>query len=112
MVAGAHQHRYVSAAILNVKDYVSKNGEAGTFELNNICTAHTFTMDASDGVKYSGCDIQSGQLRVLFHPNALGTLMNNALLKLANAVSAAKKPASSGDSSLVSFAARHSVKTS
>jgi hypothetical protein len=65
------------------------------------------TMASSSDVTYSGCDITSGTLRILFNPDCLGTLVMNAFQKLPKAVSAAPQPKSVPN---INYAARHSIK--
>lgn len=53
-------------------------------------------------------DVADGTLRLLFHPNYLGTNVGDVGQQLADALSSAPQPAGA---SPLSFAARHSIKT-
>jgi hypothetical protein len=72
-----------------------------------VCTSHTITLLPSTTCSYCGVKIEGGRLCLLFGPTYLGTNVNDAAYKLAEAVSEAPQPA--GAPSL-SFAARHSIK--
>jgi hypothetical protein len=98
----------VNGAIYQLKRYLESHGDSGKDEINSVCTTHIVTLLASTSFNYCGCDIKSGRLRLLFHPNQLGTNIDNAASKLADAVSAAPQPAGAP---VLSFAARHAVKT-
>lgn len=97
--------RYAKGAVNNVEDYVRTHGDSGKEEINSVGPAHTITMVASTTVKYSGCDFESGNLRLLFNPGELGCNIDDAFSKLATAVNdAPRKTAPS-----MSFAARHNI---
>jgi hypothetical protein len=90
-----------------LKRFLDAQGNDGKEELNSVCPTHTITMIPSTAFSYCGVDIESGRLRLHFHPNCLGTNINNAADRLADAISKAPQP--EGSPSL-SFAARASVK--
>jgi hypothetical protein len=72
-----------------------------------VCASHTITLHPSTTCSYCGVKVEDGSLRLLFGPTYLGTNVNDAAYKLAEAVSEA--PQLAGAPSL-SFAARHSIK--
>lgn len=65
------------------------------------------TLIASPKFSYSGCDVQDGQLRLLFHPDKLGSNISHVGEKIAEALSDAPQPEGA---STLSYAARHSIK--
>jgi hypothetical protein len=91
----------------HLKRFLDNQGDEGKAELNTVCPAHTITLVPSTAFSYSGVDIESGRLRILFHPNCLGSNITHAGEALADAVSKAPQP--EGAPSL-SFKARASIK--
>jgi hypothetical protein len=89
----------------NVEDYLRTHGDSGKEELNSVGSAHTITMVASTTVKYSGCDFESGTLRLLFNPGELGCNIDDAFSKLAAAVNDAPRESVPA----LSFAVRHNI---
>jgi hypothetical protein len=73
-----------------------------------VCPTHTVTLIASSKFSYCGSDVQDGQFRLLFHPDKLGSNINDVGQKIAEALSAAPQPEGA---STLSYAARHSIKT-
>ncbi len=103
------QTRYFDAFVYSLKNsFLANHGDSGKEELNTICPKHTVTLVASPKFSYCGCDIQDGQLRLLFHPNNLGSNISHVGEKIAEALFDASQP--EGASSL-SYAARHSIET-
>jgi hypothetical protein len=100
--------RYIDGFIYQLKRYLDSHGDSLKDELNAVVTAHTITLIPSTKFNYCGCDVESGQLRLLFHPNCLGTNLTDAAGNLPEVISAAPQP--SGAPSL-SFAARYSIKS-
>ncbi|EXU96894.1 hypothetical protein X797_009977 [Metarhizium robertsii] len=102
--------RYVEGVEWQLKDFVSKYGDAGKTEINTLVPAHVLTMDLDvDGkFTYCGCEVsESGGLVILFGPDALGTNIDSAaseenLTKALNAASAPGLP--------MSYVARRSVR--
>lgn len=102
---GACLASYVSDAIYNLKYFLEKHGDQGKDEINTVCSAHTLTLafDESGKIRYCGCDVHDGNLRMLFQENNLGTNISHALQELEDALSAANaNPA-------LSYSARHSI---
>ena len=96
---------YVSDAIYNLKYFLKKHGDQGKDEINTVCSAYTLTLafDESGKIRYCGCDVHDGNLRMLFQENNLGTNISYALQELEDALSAANaNPA-------LSYSARHSI---
>lgn len=74
--------RYVAGVEFQLKSFLEKFGDEGKSEINNICTAHTLTMDFDEHKKFSycGCEVSpSGQLVILFSEGNLGTNIDYAL---------------------------------
>ncbi|KID74367.1 hypothetical protein MBR_06466, partial [Metarhizium brunneum ARSEF 3297] len=107
---GAMIAAYVEGVEWQLKDFVSKYGDAGKTEINTLVPAHVLTMDLDvDGkFTYCGCEVsESGGLVILFGPDALGTNIDSAaseenLTKALNAASAPGLP--------MSYVARRSVR--
>lgn len=76
--------------------------------MNTVVNTHSVTLFASTNFNYCGCDVESGVLRLHFHPNYLGTNVNDAAGKLPDAISAAPQPEGAP---ALSYTARHSIKT-
>jgi hypothetical protein len=88
--------------------FLEYHGDTGKEELNTVCPTHTVILTASPKFSYSGSDVQDGQFRLLFHPDKLGSNINDVGQKIAEALSAAPQPEGA---SPLSYAARHSIKT-
>ncbi|KAK9442302.1 hypothetical protein VB005_03361 [Metarhizium brunneum] len=107
---GAMIAAYVEGVEWQLKDFVSKYGDAGKTEINTLVPAHVLTMDLDvDGkFTYCGCEVsESGGLVILFGPDALGTNIDSAaseenLTKALNAASAPGLP--------MSYVARRSIR--
>ncbi|KAF4635047.1 hypothetical protein G7Y89_g3041 [Cudoniella acicularis] len=99
---------YFEAFEWTLRDFISKHGDTGKDELNTVCSAHIATLIPSTKFNYCGTDVEDGKLRLLFHPNYLGTNINDVAYKLAETLSEAPQPAGAPT---LSYAARHSIKT-
>jgi hypothetical protein len=99
---------YVEGLIYQLKRYLDSHGDALKDELNAVVSTHTITLVASTKYSYCGMDIASDVLNLLFHPNYLGTNVNDAASDLPKAVSSAPQPTNAPS---LSFAARHSIAT-
>jgi hypothetical protein len=103
------KYSYFDAFLYSLKNsFIEYHGDSGKEELNNVCPSHTVTLLASPKFSYCGSDVQDGQFRLLFHPDKLGTNINDVAQKIAEALSAAPQPEGA---STLSYAARHSIKT-
>jgi hypothetical protein len=91
-----------------LKNFIAKHGDSGKDELNSVCPTHIITLVASPKVSYCGCDVEDGKLRLVFHPEKLGTNISHVGQELAETLSTAPQPA--GAPSL-NYAARYSIKT-
>lgn len=91
-----------------MKSHLDRDGDSLRDEVNAVCTAHTITLLAADGVSYNSCDVVDGVLRLLFGPTYLGTNIDHCLEKLPKVISDAPQPEGAPG---LSFAARHAVKT-
>ena len=98
--------RYVDGFIFHLKRFLDSHGTALKDELNTVVSTRTITLIASTKFSYCGMDIESSILRLLFHPNNLGTNTDAVADDLPNVLSSAPQPA--GAPSL-SFTARHSI---
>ena len=103
-----YQYRYCDGFVWNLKHFITKHGDGGKDELNRVCPTHTITLVASSKVSYCGSDVEDGKLRLLFHPEKLGTNISHVGQELAETLSKAPQP--SGSPSL-SYAARYSIKS-
>ncbi|KAI0154635.1 hypothetical protein GGR57DRAFT_107107 [Xylariaceae sp. FL1272] len=103
-------HEYFDSSTRRLQEYIDKYGDEGVKEVNTIVHAHVMTLDVDDGKRfsYSGADIQDGQIRLLFHPENLGSNISSALSMeyLLDALNKAKDP----ESRPISFAARLSIR--
>jgi len=103
------QNRYFDAFVYSLKNsFIEYHGDSGKEELNTVCPTHTVTFLASPKFSYCGSDVQDGQFRLLFHPDKLGSNINDVGQKIAEALSTAPQPEGA---STLSYAARHSIKT-
>lgn len=91
-----------------MKDFIAKHGDSGKDELNSVCPTHIITLVASSKVSDCGCDVEDGKLRLLFHPEKLGTNISHVGQKLAETLTTAPQPAGAP---FLNYAARHSIKT-
>ena len=98
---------YIEGFIYYLKYFIQYHGQEGVDELNAVCPTHTLTLKATTKYSYCGTEIADGKLFMLFHPNNLGTNINNVAEKLAETVTAAPQPEAA---STLSYAARHSIK--
>lgn len=103
-------NRYISGAFESLEQYIKDYGEDGKAELNKLASSHTITMDVTSkpGIRYTGCEIVGGVLRILFVKDMLGTNIGDSLNNLLEVVNQAG--ISSNDASL-DFNARYSIKT-
>ncbi|RDL38749.1 Uncharacterized protein BP5553_03089 [Venustampulla echinocandica] len=100
---------YMNGFIYHLQKFLDTYGQEGKAELNSVCRAtHAITFAASTTVNYCGCDIESGMLRILFHPNNLGSNLDSVAEDIAKVVSSAPQPAGAPP---LSFTARHSIKS-
>ncbi|KAH7329921.1 hypothetical protein BKA65DRAFT_597075 [Rhexocercosporidium sp. MPI-PUGE-AT-0058] len=99
---------YFDGFMYGLNYFLQYHGDAGKDELNTVCSSHTVTLLPSTKFSYCGSEVADGQLRLLFHPNNLGSNINDAAQKLAETLSSAPQP--NGAPSL-SYTARHSIKT-
>lgn len=88
---------------------MDRNGEDGKSELNTLASSHTITMDVTSkpGINYTGCEIASGVLRILFVKDMLGTNVTDSLEYLSEAVNDA---GISIDDASLDFNARSGIK--
>ncbi|KAL5314132.1 hypothetical protein ACEPPN_018556 [Leptodophora sp. 'Broadleaf-Isolate-01'] len=99
---------YFDGFIYGLGNFLQYHGDSGKDELNTVCPTHTVTLIPSTKFSYCGTEVADGQLRLLFHPNNLGSNISNVAQLLAETLSSAPQP--DGAPSL-SYAARHSIKT-
>ncbi|KAH7119456.1 hypothetical protein B0J13DRAFT_397241, partial [Dactylonectria estremocensis] len=89
---------YIAGAECQLKSFIENFGEESKAEINNICSAHTITMDFDEAKKvcYCGCEVSAaGELILLFSEGNLGTYINDALSG-SNLTKALNKAAVSG----------------
>ena len=91
-----------------MKSFLSKHGDEGKTELNTVVPTHTITFGPSAKVSYCGNVIEDGKLRLLFHPDNLGTNIDRVGQNLAESISAAPQPEGA---SPLSYTSRDSIKT-
>ncbi|PVH78322.1 hypothetical protein DL98DRAFT_550165 [Cadophora sp. DSE1049] len=99
---------YFDGFIYGLNYFLQYHGDAGKDELNTVCQTHTITLLPSTKFNYCGTEVADGQLRLLFHPNNLGTNISNVAEKLAETLSTAPQPSGAPP---LSYAARHSIKS-
>ncbi|KAK3300696.1 uncharacterized protein B0H64DRAFT_21068 [Chaetomium fimeti] len=86
---------YVEGALYHLKYLADKHGDEFKNEVNTICSAHVLTLDLEETspprFSYGGCDVQDGQLRILFVEGNLGSNINDCCQedKLSAALNAA-----------------------
>ncbi|KAH6854088.1 hypothetical protein B0I37DRAFT_349453 [Chaetomium sp. MPI-CAGE-AT-0009] len=72
---------YFEGALYQLKYLTEKHGSEFKNELNAICSAHVLTLDVEETnpprFSYGGCDVQDGQLRILFAESSLGSNIND-----------------------------------
>ncbi|ORY19164.1 hypothetical protein BCR34DRAFT_552658 [Clohesyomyces aquaticus] len=99
---------YISGALWCLKYFLndSGHGQEGKDEINKVCSKHILTMemDQEGKVRYCGCDVHDGSLRILFEEKCVGTNIDYALKELEDALNLATPDAS------LSYSARHSIK--
>ncbi|KIM94339.1 hypothetical protein OIDMADRAFT_45770 [Oidiodendron maius Zn] len=99
---------YADGFIYQLKYCLNSQGSGLKDEMNTVVNTHSVTLFASTNFNYCGCDVEAGVLRLHFHPNCLGTNVNDAASKLPDAISTAPQPEGAP---ALSYAARHSIKT-
>jgi hypothetical protein len=99
---------YADGFIYKLKYFISSEGDDAKAELNSVVSTHTITLIPSTAFSYCGTDIADGILRLNFHPDNLGSNIDQAGDNLKDALSSAPQP--EGAPSL-SFAARASIKS-
>lgn len=107
----ADHFRYVKAAQGQLKSFIDKYGDDGKEEINNVCTAHTITLDidTENKVRYNGCVVSpEGQLVILFGEDYLAVNIDSALAEpgLVQALNDAPTASSS-----MSYVARESIQS-
>ena len=77
-----------------------------------MAASHTTTVapTSDPNIEYTGCDIKSGQLRLLFSKGNLGVNIDRAAEDLASAINDAEVIMNGGDTTTVDFHARSSIK--
>ncbi len=103
-----HPPRYVEGFIESLKSFLQNHSEEGKNELNTVCHTHNITLGPSSAVNYCGTSITNGTLNLLFHPEKLAANIDDVGSTLAETISSAAKSENTG---LLSYAARHSIKT-
>lgn len=99
---------YCDGFIYLLKYFLTKHGDEGKAEINSVASSHTITLDASPKFSYCGNDIEDGKLRLLFHPDNLGTNIDSVGQGLEETLSAAPQPEGA---SILNYTARHGIKT-
>lgn len=94
---GSMINAYIEGAEWQLKYFVERNGDAGKNEINALAHAHQITMDVdiNGKVSYCGSEISpTGQLVIIFKPDALGSNVNYALDEehITKALNAASAP--------------------
>ena len=99
----------MEGALKSIERFVDRNGEDGKSELNALASSHTIAMDVTSkpGISYTGCEIASGVLRILFVKDCLGTNVTDSLKSLSEAVNDA---GTSSDDTSLDFNARSGIK--
>jgi hypothetical protein len=75
--------------------------------MNTVVTSHIITLSAGTEFTYGGMSVKDGKLHIVFHPEKLGTNIDNCGDNIAVALSSAPQPTGA---SPLSFAARASIK--
>lgn len=75
--------------------------------MNNVASTHIVTLAAGTDFTYGGMSVKDSKLQIIFHPEKLGTNIDNCGDNIAKALSEAPQPAGA---SALSFAARASIK--
>ncbi|KAJ6041621.1 hypothetical protein N7460_007011 [Penicillium canescens] len=99
---------YCDNFIGNLRSFLEKHGDSGKIELNRVCPTHVVTLVASTKFRYCGTAVTDGRLSLLFHPEKLGTNINDLAQNLIETLSTAPQP---DGASYLSFAARRSIET-
>jgi len=103
--------KYITDTITNLEEFLRKYGEDGKVELNTLASSHSVTLVPSESVHYSGCDVASGSLRILFNEKYLGTNIQQATFEIGAAVNKAGALAAASAGAIpLSFDARNSIK--
>lgn len=95
-----------------VGDYVRNAGPEGKDELNNLCTAHTLTIepDKKGKISYCGSEISGGCLRILFNEKYLGSNMRGSTEELGKTINEAGIAASGSGGTALDFDAKTAIK--
>jgi hypothetical protein len=101
-------NRYFDAFRWSFKYLLESHKELMKDEINSVCPKHIVTLVPSDQFSYSGTEVLDGKLCLVFHPNCLGSNINDVAQKLADTLSTAPQPEGA---SILSYNARHSIKT-
>ena len=88
------------------------DGPDGKNELNDLCTAHTSTIEADKSGKpfYCGCTISGGCLRILFNEKYLGSNMRDSTAELCKAINDAVIASSGSGGAGLDFHAKIAIK--
>ena len=99
--------RFIEFGLEKLVYFAKAHGESGKAELNATTYTHRIVITADDtgNVKYSGCDLKAGTLRILFNENHYGYWQDNALSCLDEALDLASQA-----SSQFSFLPRSTIK--
>lgn len=102
-------HSYVKGFVRQLEAYLQLYGDDGKEELNTVCPNHSITLEAANIDRDISCDVNDGNLRILFREKRLGVNTSSAsVYKVEDAVNNAPLPASC--SPRMSFTARQSVR--
>lgn len=99
---------YCDGFIYLLKYFLTQHGDEGKAEINSVASSHTITLEASPKFSYCGNNIEDGKLRLLFHPDNLGTNIDSVGQGLEETLSAAPQPEGA---SPLNYTARHGIKT-
>ncbi len=88
------------------------DGPDGKNEQNDLCTAHTLTIEADQSGKtsYCGCTISGGCLRILFNEKYLGSNMRDSTAELGKAINEAGIASSGSGGAALNFDAKTAIK--
>ncbi|KAI1424277.1 hypothetical protein F5Y12DRAFT_715423 [Xylaria sp. FL1777] len=107
---GSCIHEYFDGAYRRLEEFKDYYKEDGVNEINSICHAHVITLDIDEQNRFSSCgsDVSEGKLRLLFHPNNLGSNIASCLDR--SVLTKALNDAPSPEGAPLSFAVRTSIR--
>lgn len=99
---------YFTRAVEEIGRYIDRQGPAARNELNRLAWGHIMTLEPSNTIAHSGCDIDNGKLRLLFNGKYLSYNIQDCCKELGDVVN--KTGRENQSSSELDFNAKQNIK--